>query len=105
MRKKRNEEEFQINVDAKISLSPGKAIGMRMKSLAKFIGDDVEVEFEPWPIIGLLIDIEHTMVLGSDDGKEYKLLFGLYIDGKQVDLLNPVNVLDALYPEWRSKIG
>lgn len=68
------------------------------KLVGVFIGkavprkDDTEIPFTPKPIeyIGIVKvkkpnPFTKYILVGSEDGKEYKLLVGLYVDGQMVD--------------------
>lgn len=48
--------------------------------------------FNEWPVTHLLIT-DQKIILGSDDGKKFRLIFGLEIDGEKY---NPVRDADVV---------
>ena len=71
---------------------PGRAVGLVIKQADLTEGDAIELDSEPWAIEyvaevrGAFEDENQLAIMGSDDGKNYKLLIGLYIDGERVNL-------------------
>jgi hypothetical protein len=80
-----------MKIEAEVThYEPGRAVGIVMSQGSITDNDDVQIGFDEWPIeyvaeVPGVFD-NHLAVVGSDDGKHFKLLMGLYVDGKQVDL-------------------
>ena len=58
--------------------------------------DGYKVQFQEWPINFLMFDNVNNMFWGSDDGKKFRIIFGVKIDGKIFNPRDFDGILNAL---------
>ena len=74
-----------------IEFTHGAAVGIVPAERAIGTEGGMVWTMKPWPIThlsitkGLVEGIDDEVPLGSDDGKHFRILFGLIVDGKNVN--------------------